>query len=144
MGARPPPPKLLLDAAARWPEIHKEITMIRTSSLLRSAAVASTVFALGAGPAAARQSDVPLRPATPVTSTTPKTNGIPARVDGMGVQPPRPQQTSPAAASPLVVQNTGSGLDWLSAAIGAMALLALGLAAYLLRSVRHPFHHGAA
>jgi hypothetical protein len=139
-----PPRKLLLDAAARWPQIHKEIIMISTASLLRSAAVASTVLALGAGPAAARQSDVPLRPGTPVTSITPETNGIPARVDGMGVQPPRPQQSAPAAASPLVLQDPGSGFDWLSAAIGAMVLLALGLAAYVVRSARHPFHHGAA
>jgi hypothetical protein len=117
--------------------------MISTSSLLRTAAVASTICALGAAPAVARQSDVPLRPATPVI-TTAESNGVPARVDGMGVQPARPEQTSPVAASPLIVQDTGSGFDWLSAAIGAMVLLGLGLAAYLVRSARHPFHHGTA
>jgi hypothetical protein len=119
--------------------------------LRRTVAIALTAAAVGAVPAVARQSDMPLRPNTPAAdvSATPATpTGIPARVEGMGVQPARVVTPAPATApAPLAKPDNGSGFDWLSAAIGAAVLLAIALAVLVARTstlparLRHPFTH---
>jgi hypothetical protein len=130
--------------------------MSTSSPLRRTVAIALTAAAVGAVPAAARQSDMPLRPdtpaadvsATPSAPTTP--TGIPARVESMGVSPVAGATPAPATAPvsvSLAKPDNGSGFDWLSAGIGAAVLIAIALAVLVARTttlparMRHPFTH---
>jgi hypothetical protein len=128
------------------------IIMFSRSSLLRTAAAATMTCAMAAAPAVARE-DVPPAPAPAATGhvVAKAQRALPPRVDGMGVKPvapaARPDAPEVAAAvpvglvSPASPHGTGdSGLDWLSAAIGALALLAALLTAVVVRTSSAALH----
>jgi hypothetical protein len=120
--------------------------MRSSSPFTRCAVIVATTAALSATPALAREADLPLRPDVAATQTAPEPRQLPARVDGMGVQPQRSATVTPAEkavpltkASPAVA---GGGVDWLLALIGGTALVGLLSAGVMMRSGRewnHPF-----
>lgn len=128
--------------------------MLTSSQLSRSVAVAVAVASLGTGTALARPADDSVATSSGAVVSTPvgddlrspdaidAASGVsvsaPARHDGLGVTPvaPAPVVRDVPAASLTVADDTG-GIDWLSVAVGASALLALLLTGALLRA-HHP------
>jgi hypothetical protein len=115
--------------------------MLRFSQLTKCATIGMTIAALGTSAAEARPADVPLhhgtlaRSAAAGSATTTRTNSwTPPRVDGMAV---RPTTRAPSPAPPIALAQPASesGFDWLSAVIGASALLALALLLAVARSM---------
>jgi hypothetical protein len=120
--------------------------MFSRSSLLRTAAIATMSCTMAATPAIAREDIQPARtpaPATTVHVVAAPQHTLPPRVDGMGVKPvapaARPDVPEVAAAIPVglkspTASHDGGGLDWLSATIGALALVAALLIAQAFRT----------
>jgi hypothetical protein len=128
--------------------------MFTSSQLSRSVAVAVAVASLGAGTAVARPADdAVVLSSGPVVSARAADDlrspdavdaagrvavSPPARHEGLGVTPAAPAPVvTDVPAAPLTVAENPSGIDWLSVAIGASALLALLLTGALLRA-HHP------
>jgi hypothetical protein len=121
--------------------------MLRFSQLTKCATIAVTIAALGTSAAQARPTDVPLhhgrlaRSAAAGSATTPRTDSWTSpRAEGMGVRPTT-SAPSPAPAISLAQPVAESGFDWLSAAVGASALLALALLLAVARSMLPRRHH---
>jgi hypothetical protein len=112
--------------------------MLRSSQLTKCVTIAMTIAALGTSTASARP-DAPRYHEAVARSgdTSPWTQ---PRVDSPGIRPVV-RASSAAQPIPLVQPATESGLDWLSAAIGASALLGLALLVMVTRSIRAP-HRG--
>ena len=113
--------------------------MLRSSQLTKCVTIAMTIAALGTSTANARPADAP-RYHEAVTRGGDTTQWTQPRVDSPGVRPVV-RASSAAEPIPLVQPATESGLDWLSAAIGASALLGLALLVTVTRSIRAP-HRG--
>jgi hypothetical protein len=126
--------------------------MLKTTQLARTVVIAIAVASLGASAAFARPGDLPLRSATQaheyvqgITALTPErlaaafgTDQVgrrtPPRVESMGVHPANPTPVEPATpAVPLTRANDTGGIDWLSVAFGASAILALLLIVAVIR-----------
>ena len=114
--------------------------MLRFRQLTKCATIAMTIAALGTSAAQARPADIPPHPgslarsAAADSATSTATNSwTPPRVEGMGVRP-QARAPSPAPAISLSQPVAESGFDWLSAVIGASALLALALLLAVARS----------
>ena len=115
--------------------------MLRFTQLTKCATIAMTIAALGTSAAEARPADVPLHPgslarsaAAGSSATTPRASSwTPPRVEATGV---RPTTSAPSPAQPISLSQpvAESGFDWLSAVIGASALLALALLLAVARS----------
>ena len=120
--------------------------MLRFTQLTKCATIAMTIAAIGTSAAQARPADVPhpgslARNAAAGSATTTRTNSwTPPRVEGMGVRPTT-SAPSPAPAISLAQPVAESGFDWLSAVIGASALLALALLLAVARSMLPRRHH---
>jgi hypothetical protein len=93
--------------------------MIVAKSVRRIAVMTTVAAACAAPTASARLADAPVHQAV-----TAQTQGVPPRVDGIGS---RPSDQSGRVAVPLVQPSSDGGFDWVSAAIGAAALLSLAL-----------------
>jgi hypothetical protein len=96
--------------------------MIDSKSVRRTVLLIAALAACAAPNAAARVGDAPVRGAD--VSALPTPQGVPPRVDAIGVQP-RGQSNVPAV--PITQSTHGGGFDWLSAGIGAAALLSVAL-----------------
>jgi hypothetical protein len=118
--------------------------MLKPSQLMRSAAIAITLAALSASTAMAIPSNqaLPSEHASDAAITTPAPPSTPARVEGMGVQPPVSVAPAPGTeAVPLTTADEGGGVDPLLIGIaGAGALLLLLIVAVVRtdRQLRHP------
>jgi hypothetical protein len=113
--------------------------MLRLSQLTKCATVAMTIAALATGTASARPADAPSR-AHRVARHTATVSWTQPRIDSPGIRPAT-QNSRPAPPVPLVVPVREAGFDWLSAVIGASALLAVTLLLLIGRSIRSP-HRG--
>jgi hypothetical protein len=127
--------------------------MVKPIQLTRAAVSAIAVASLAASTAFARPGDLPLRPAATqaqeyvqgISALTPEqlagafgTDQVgrrtPPRVESMGVHPANPTPVAPATpAVPLTRANDTGGIDWLSVAFGASAILALLLIVAVIR-----------
>ena len=96
--------------------------MIDSKSVRRTLLLIMALAACATPNATARVADAPVRGAG--VSTVPTHRGVPPRVDAIGVQPSH--QTN-GAAVPITQASHGGGFDWLSAGIGAAALLSVAL-----------------
>jgi hypothetical protein len=109
--------------------------MLRFSQLRKCATIGVTVAALGTSTAQARPADLPLHPGPQAVSATTAaaSSWTPPRVEATGV---RPTTSAPSPAQPISLSQpvAESGFDWLSAVIGASALLALALLLAVARS----------
>jgi hypothetical protein len=104
--------------------------MLKTTQLTRTAVIAIAVAALGASTAIARPADTPSREALPAAAQ----RWTPPRVESMGVRPADPVAGAPASpAVPLTHPDDTGGLDLLSVAFGASAILALLLLVAVVR-----------
>ena len=113
--------------------------MLRSSQLTKCVTLAMTIAALGTSTAGARPADAP-RDHQAVANGAGTTQWTPPRVDSPGVRPVV-RASSPAEPIPLVQPDTESGIDWLSALMGAAGLLCLSLLVIIARSIRAP-HRG--
>ena len=136
--------KLLLDAAARWPETQRG-AMLKSSQFTRSARHRrhGDLPRERAPPSRARPTPR-LHPGQAVTTVAPHARQwTQARVDSTGSSGRQPVAASPAPAVPLDRATPASGgPDWLLIAIGSTAVLALLLSVAVLptRWLRgHPF-----
>ena len=112
--------------------------MPKSSPFTRAAVVAATVVSLGAGPAVARQADIPLRPKAAVVAHHSPQWSQP-RTDGIGIRPALQPVASPAPAPavPLTqAPHASNGADWLLITIGSSTLVALLLAMAVARTNR--------
>jgi hypothetical protein len=122
--------------------------VFKTSQFTRPVLIAVALTSLAGAPAMARQADLPVHQEPPVVHYESEQGQLPARVDGMGVQP-RPQAQRPATASPVpaVPLKQGPPSDggdaWLVAGIGGALLAGLLIAAAVVqhagRRLSHPF-----
>jgi hypothetical protein len=110
--------------------------MLRSSQLTKCVTIAMTIGALGASTASARPADYH----EAVANSAGTTQWTQPRIDSPGIRPVV-RASSPAEPIPLVQPATDSGIDWLSAGLGASALLSLALLLIIARSIRAP-HRG--
>ena len=117
--------------------------MVSRSSLLRTAAAATMTCTMAAAPALAREDVAPAPTPAPAVHVATTQRPLPPRVERMGVKPvaPAARANVPGAAAAIPVGlaapasphgTGGTGLDWLSAAIGALALVAALLIARIV------------
>jgi hypothetical protein len=107
--------------------------MLRSSQLTKCVTIAMTIAALGASTASARPADAS-RYHEAVANSAGTTQWTQPRIDSPGIRPVV-RAPSPAEPIPLVQPATESGLDWLSAGLGASALLAFALLLAVSRSM---------
>ena len=104
--------------------------MLNTTRLTRCAAIAVAVASLGTSTAFARPADTPSREALQVAAQ----RWTPPRVESIGVRHADPVAAVPASpAVPLTHADNTGGLDLLSVAFGASAMLALLLLVAVVR-----------
>ena len=104
--------------------------MLKTTQLTRTAVIAIVVASLGASTAMARPADTPSRETLAVAAQ----RWTPPRVESVGVRPVDPVAAAPASpAVPLTHADNTGGLDLLSVAVGASAILALLLIIAVVR-----------
>jgi hypothetical protein len=113
--------------------------MLRSSQLTKCVTIAMTIAALGTSTASARPADSP-RYHEAVAHSAGTTQWTQPRIDSPGIRPVV-RATSAAQPIPLVQPATESAFDWLSALIGASALLCLFLLVIIARSIHAP-HRG--
>ena len=113
--------------------------MLKSSQFTRSAVIAASMIALGAGSAGARPADPPagVRQAAAVRAISTR-RWTPPRVDATGVRPAdRPVVSSPLAAVPVTRPADGSGgLEWLLLPLAAL-MLSLLLIVAVARAAWH-------
>ena len=107
--------------------------MLRSSQLTKCVTLAITIAALGTSTAGARPTDAP-RYHEAVARSAGTTQWTQPRIDSPGIRPVV-RASSAAEPIPLVQPATESGLDWLSAVLGASALLAFALLLGVSRSM---------
>ena len=116
--------------------------MLKSSQFARSAAIAATMISVAAGPAAARQADMPAgaRHAVAAHAST-ADHWTQPRVDSTGVRPvDSPAVTSSAPAEPVTRPTDGSGaLQWLLIPLAGL-MLACTLIIVVSRAGRHAAH----
>jgi hypothetical protein len=96
--------------------------MLKTNRLTRTVAIAIAVASLGTSTAFARPADTPSREALQAAAQ----RWTPPRVESIGVRHADPVAAAPASpAVPLTHPANTGGLDLLSVAFGASAMLAL-------------------
>jgi hypothetical protein len=111
--------------------------MLKTTQVTRTVAIAIAIASLGTSTAFARTADTPSREALQVAAQ----RWTPPRVESMGVRHADPVAATPASpAVPLTHPDDTSGLDLLSVAFGASAILALLLIIALARFSRPRVH----
>jgi hypothetical protein len=104
--------------------------MLKTTQLTRSVAIAIAVASLGTSTAFARTADTPSRDALQAAAQ----RWTPPRVESIGVRHADPVAAAPASpAVPLTHPDNTGGLDLLSVAFGAFAILALLLLVAVVR-----------
>jgi hypothetical protein len=101
---------------------RRAVEMIDSKSVRRTLLLITALAACAAPNAAARVADAPMRGVDVSTLLTHQ--GVPPRVDAIGAQP---SHQSDAPAVPITQTSDGGGFGWLSAGIGAAALLSVAL-----------------
>jgi hypothetical protein len=103
--------------------------MLKSTQLIRTVAIAIAIASVGTSTAIARPADTPSR--EPLQAAQ---GWTPPRVESIGVRHADPVAAAPASpAVPLTHPDDTSGLDLLSVAFGASAILALLLIIALVR-----------
>jgi hypothetical protein len=105
--------------------------MTDAKSVRRALLLTTVLAACAAAPATARVADATGN-RTAVAAQA-QTHGVPARVDGIGVQPPRRTNVTAVA---ITRPSQRHGFDWPSAAIAVVVVLSLALVGFAGWSTR--------